>query len=101
MPYFCVYAVDKQGTAELRAKWRPEHRQRLREHDHPVTVRIGGPLTDDAGNMIGTMLVIEAERRSDVEAYMAGDHYVKAGLFETLTIAGYNWGLGQPEAKNG
>lgn len=101
MPYFCVYGVDRQGTAELRAHLRPEHRERLRHHDQPVQVRVGGPLTDATGRMIGTMLVIEAEDRSQVERYMEGDPYVISDLFDTLIISGFNWGLGQPETLDG
>jgi uncharacterized protein YciI len=101
VPYFCVYGVDRQGVAELRAHLRPEHRERLRCHDEPVSVRIGGPLTDATGKMIGTMLVVEAEHRSQVEIYMEGDPYVRANLFDTLIISGFNWGLGQPSATDG
>lgn len=80
---------------------RDGHRARLRQHDHPVTVRIGGPLLDDAGAMIGTMLVIEAGTRADVEAFLSGDPYMLADLFEQVTITGFNWGLGLPDASHG
>ena len=101
MPYYCVYGVDRPGTAELRVHLRPEHRERLREHDEPVAVKVGGPLTDANGKMIGTMLVVEAERQVLVEHYMEGDPYVVANLFDTLIITGFNWGLGQPERDDG
>lgn len=101
MAYFCVHAVDRPGRLPDRQRLRDGHRARLRQHDHPVTVRIGGPLLDDEGAMIGTMLVIEADDRTQVETYLAGDPYVLGDLFETLTVTGFNWGLGQPEASNG
>jgi uncharacterized protein YciI len=47
------------------------------------------------------MLVIEAETRAAVEIYMAGDPYMLENLFETVSITGFNWGLGQPEAADG
>lgn len=96
MPFFCVYGVDRTGTADLRARLRPEHRVRLRHHEEPVAVRLGGPLTDAMGRMIGTMLVLEAEHRSQVEHYMEGDPYVLANVFDTLIISGFDWGLGRP-----
>jgi len=101
MAYFCVHAVDRPGRLQDRQRLRDGHRARLRQHDHPVTVRIGGPLLDDEGAMIGTMLVIEADSRAQVEIYLAGDPYVVGDLFETLTVTGFSWGLGQPEASNG
>jgi uncharacterized protein YciI len=99
--YFCIHAFDRPGQHELRARLRESHRARLRQHEHPVAVRIGGPLLDDAGQMVGTMLIVEAESRDQVEAYLAGDPYVVERLFVTMTVTGFNWGLGQPEATSG
>ena len=101
MAYFCVHALDRPGRLEDRQRLRDGHRARLRSHDQPVAVRIGGPLLDNEGRMIGTMLVIEAETRAAVETYLAGDPYMLENLFETITITGFNWGLGQPESANG
>ena len=101
MPSFCVHAFDRPDRLADRHHLRDTHRARLRRHDHPVTVRIGGPLLDDREQMIGTMLVIEAETRDAVEAYWAGDPYVTADLFESVSIQRFNWGLGQPEAVHG
>lgn len=101
MTYFVVHALDAPGKSDARQAARPTHRARLREHDHPLTVHIGGPLLDDAGNMCGTMLVIEAEDESDVGRYLAGDPYRKAGVYESVSIHRFNWGLGQPEVQNG
>ncbi|MEP7240480.1 MAG: YciI family protein [Devosia sp.] len=101
MPYFSVYALDRPGMDERRGELRAAHRQRLRRHDHPVTVRIGGPLLGDDGGMIGSLFVIEAADRAEVERYMAGDHYVLAGVFGSVEIRKFAWGLGQPEAASG
>lgn len=97
MAYFAVFATDKPGMGAVRAELRPGHRTRLRDHDHPVTVVIGGPTLDDTtGAMNGTLLVIEAADIAQVRAFMAGDPYVEAGLFESLVIRPFNWGLNPP-----
>lgn len=101
MAYFCVHAFDHPGRLADRTRLRDIHRARLRKHDHPVTVRIGGPLLDDDGAMIGTMLVVEANDRIAVESYLAGDPYMRDGLFETIHVTAFNWGLGQPETAHG
>lgn len=101
MPYFCVHAFDRAGALPDRQRLRDSHRARLRQHDHPVVVRIGGPLLNDDAAMIGSMLVIEAETREQVELYWAGDPYVAADLFASVSITAFNWGLGQPEASHG
>lgn len=101
MPYFCVHAFDHPHRLDDRLRLRDAHRARLRQHDHPVAVRIGGPLLGEDGEMIGTMLVIEAETKAQVGAYLAGDPYMVEDLFKTLTITPFNWGLGQPESSHG
>lgn len=101
MPYFAIYALDRPAMQERRAELREAHRDRLRRHDHPVTVHIGGPLLDDEGGMIGSLLVIEAADRGAVERYLAEDHYVRAGLFASTEIRPFAWGLGLPGTTRG
>jgi uncharacterized protein YciI len=101
VPYFCVHAYDHPYRLDERVKLRDGHRARLRTHDHPVTVHIGGPLTDATGAMMGSMLVIEAADMEQVKAYLAGDPYVMAGLYNEIRIDHFNWGLGLPVSANG
>lgn len=46
MPHFVVYALDKPDREAARLERRAAHRARLRDHDHPVSVQVGGPLAD-------------------------------------------------------
>lgn len=101
MPHYVVHALDAPGKAEARVANRPAHRTRLREHSHPLKVRIGGPLLNDSGQMCGTMLLIEAATRADVEVYLAEDPYTLAGVYQAVSIHAFSWGLGQPEENNG
>lgn len=101
MPFFVVHALDAPGKAAARSANRPTHRARLRQHDYPLAVRIGGPLLDDAGQMCGTMLVIEAPNRKEVEAFLAEDPYTLAGVYRDISIHAFNWGLGKPEEQDG
>lgn len=97
MPYFVVYALDKSGMSDLRATHRPAHRARLRDPDGmALHVHTGGPLTDEDGQMIGTMLVVEAASKSVVERFLQGDPYSVAGVYDRVDIRPYAWGLGQP-----
>lgn len=101
MPHFLVYALDAPGKAEARLAAREAHRERLRKHDAPLEVQIGGPLLDKAGQMCGSMLVIEAEDEATVRRYLDADSYSLAGVYESVQIHRFNWGLGQPEASDG
>lgn len=96
--HFVVFATDKAGMCEVRAKVRPSHRKYLRHHDHPVRVLLGGPTLDDSEeHMNGTMLVIEAESLQQVRQYVNQDPYSQAGLFSAVEIRPWSWGLGVPE----
>ena len=99
--YFCVHAFDHPGRLADRTRLRETHRARLRQHDHPVKVLIGGPLADDDGTMIGSMLVIEARDRAAAVAYLAGDPYMRNGLYQRVEVTRFNWGLGVPEKGDG
>jgi uncharacterized protein YciI len=101
MAYFVFEGIDRPGVLAERQSLRPPHRERLRVHDHPVTVHVGGPLLDDAGDMIGSLLIIEAADRATVEHYLAGDPYMQAGIFASTAIRPFAWGLGAPEPRNG
>jgi hypothetical protein len=87
-----VYALDKpnRGTARLTA--RDAHRARLREHDHPVRVRIGGPLLDSDG-------VVEAESMDLVRRFVDQDPYARADVYASVAIHPFNWGLGNPSPE--
>lgn len=96
--YFVVFATDKPGMAEVRDYTRPSHRTYLRQHDSPVKVVLGGPTLGEVNNkMNGTMLVIEAENIKQVRNYVDNDPYNLAGMFQSIDIRPWLWGLGTPE----
>jgi uncharacterized protein len=45
-----------------------------------------GPFLDGAGEMVGSLVVIEADTRAAAEDWAAGDPYARAGLFESVEI---------------
>jgi len=99
--YFVVFGTDKPGMADVRAANRPAHREYLRNPGrHPVTVRLGGPtLAEDNTTMNGTLLVVEADTIEQVRAFVADDPYSRAGIFQSLQIRPWNWGLNNPPAS--
>jgi len=101
MSFFVLWAKDKSNALELRSTLRPEHRARLRTHDHQVVCHCGGPWLDDHGQMAGSVLFIEADSIEAVEKYISDDPYVTHGLYESYEIRPFVWGLGQPEVANG
>ena len=81
---FVLLYWDKPGRFALRQQTRPAHLAYIKAHERQV--RHGGPLLDDAGQPIGSLLVIEAPDRAAAEAFAANDPYVQAGLFESVVI---------------
>lgn len=96
--YFAVWATDKPGMLAERQRVRDAHRARLRNPGaHAVKVRLGGPTLDAGNAMNGTLLVIEADHIDAVRAFMADDPYTAAGVYATVEIRTWAWGLGQPQ----
>jgi uncharacterized protein YciI len=61
---------------------------------HADMVKVGGPLLDDAGQMIGSFLLMEADTRAEIEAFSAADPYRSEGVFESVTIHAFRATVG-------
>lgn len=97
MPLFCLHCLDKtDGGAEARAAARPAH---LAWAAALSGLCMAGPLLDEAGNMVGSLFLIEAETLADAKAIHAQDPYVTGGVFGHVHIHETRWaiGKGKPE----
>lgn len=88
---YVLICRDKPGAIELRKANRDAHLGYLAETG---IVRLAGPLLDDAGGMVGSMLAIEAADRAAAEAFAAADPYAKAGLFASVEIMAWRKVIG-------
>lgn len=95
--YFAVWATDRDGAAAQRERVREQHRARLRAGAAGLEVVLGGPTDDEHGDMNGSLLVIAAHDIAAVRAFVAGDPYVTAGVYESVQIRPWRWGLGRPQ----
>jgi len=94
--HFAIWATDRPGMAAERARVREVHRARLREGaPGRLKVVLGGPTTDEAGAMNGSLLVVEAHDIAAVREFLAGDPYVLGGVYDTVEIRPWRWGLGR------
>lgn len=97
--YYVIFSTDKPDSVELRKATRPAHLDYLGSHTLPVKLLHGGPtLSEDGNTMNGTLIIAESESIETVKELVAGDPYVKAGLFEDMQIRPWMWGLGKPES---
>jgi hypothetical protein len=80
---FAIVCIDKPGAIDIRKANRDAHLAHIKESGR---IEQAGPFLDEAGEMIGSLLVMEADDRAEVEAWCADDPYAKAGLFERVEI---------------
>lgn len=90
--YFVGILADHDGALPVRMENRPAHLEWLKT----VPVPIAGPFLDEKGDMIGTLIVVEAENEAEARALLATDPYAKAGLFKSLDLRPWRWGWGKP-----
>ena len=80
---FVISAMDKPGAIALRQATRDAHLDYVKR---TAQVRLGGPYLDEAGTMIGSLLILEAADLEAAEAWAKDDPYAKAGLFQSAMI---------------
>jgi len=85
VPY-AILTTDKPNGAELRAKVRDTHLQYLTANMHKL-LAAGALTADDGTGGHGSVFLIDTEDRKEAEAFIAGDPFSKAGLFEKVTVA--------------
>lgn len=97
--YFAVWATDAPGMLQARQRVRDAHRARLRDPgEHPVRVLLGGATLDEAAaHMNGTLLVLQAEHIEAVRKFVAEDPYVREGVYKSVEVRPWAWGLGTPK----
>jgi hypothetical protein len=84
MGLFVLICFDHRGGLERRMAVREKHLAYVREH--LSMVKVADPLLDDAGEMAGSVFVVEAPDRAAGEAFSAADPYRVAGVFERVEL---------------
>lgn len=93
MPTFAIHCIDKPMHQELRASTRDEHVAYVAGFLDKVVV--AGPLTDDAGSPIGSLLLMDFPDRRAAMNFAADDPYARAGLFQSVAITAWRQVLPQ------
>ncbi|WP_051901224.1 YciI family protein [Streptomyces aureus] len=85
---WAIHCLDAPGTAGLRAALRPAHSARLRAADvRPV---LYGPLVDaDGTTAVGSLIVVEAANRKQVEDYALADPFAVSGVWARIDIQAF------------
>ena len=81
---FALVCTDRPGALELRMATRPMHLAYLEGQQSKLIE--AGAMLDPEGKPCGSLFLIEAADRAEVQAFADADPYAKAGLFEATVI---------------
>lgn len=78
-----LIARDKPGALQTRLDNREAHLAYIKETG---VVSQGGPLLDDDGGMIGSLVILDVEDMAAARAWADNDPYAAAGLFDSVEL---------------
>ena len=87
MPQFILFCRDKPDSLALRQATRPAHLEYFANFGERLI--LGGPMLNDKGDPVGSMLIIEAADQAAAQAFAANDPYALAGLFAEVSVTPY------------
>jgi uncharacterized protein len=77
--------TDKDAKAR-RSVVRPAHFAGIKPMVERGELRAAGAILDDAGEMIGSVVLAEFPSRADLDAWLAREPYVKEGVWKNIEI---------------
>ena len=80
---YALICLDKPEALQTRIENRPAHLEHLQS---TRVVEQAGPFIDAAGQMCGSLIVLNVGSKAEAEAWAAADPYAKAGLFQSVMI---------------
>jgi hypothetical protein len=92
MTQFVLTCLDHPGVLDRRLATREAHLAYIAEHG--AAVKLGGPLLDDQGQPVGSLIILEVEDRTAAEAFAAKDPYRQANVFERVDIRAFKVTVG-------
>jgi uncharacterized protein len=85
---WCIYAIDDPAAAERRVSARAAHSAHLKEAPLPVVLK--GPLVaDDGKTPAGSLIVVEAATRGDVEDFVKSDPFCAAAIWKEVRVTAF------------
>jgi uncharacterized protein len=89
MPRFAVHCLDAPDALPRRLANYDAHRAYLAQPSAVKTVISGPLLADDGTTMIGSLFVLDAPSRADIETFHQSDPFYKAAVWRTVSIHQY------------
>lgn len=78
-----LICIDKPGHLSVRVENRSAHLQHINDSG---VVEMAGPFLNAAGEMHGSLVILNVETLDQARAWADADPYAKAGLFQSVDI---------------
>ena len=95
-----ISRVAAPNFAENREKGLQPHIDYLRSQKD-ILVISGATTSDDGKQFVGSLLIVNVKTRAKAQAFVDGDPFQKAGIFNSVTITRMNRGQFNPQAIEG
>ena len=91
MPQFIIIAQDYKDSEALnrRLAIRPVHLERMIAEKAKGVFIMGGAKLNEAGNMFGSMLIVDLPGKEEVSDWVAADPYITNKVWETVEITSF------------
>lgn len=86
-----LMAKDKSGALQTRKDNRESHLAYIKKTGVVIQA---GPLLDDAGEMCGSLIILDVADMAAAQNWADGDPYAHAGLFDSVTLTQWNKVIG-------
>ncbi len=88
---FLLIAKDgtDEGALERRLTAREEHLAGAHAMQERGEKIIGGAILDDAGKMVGSMMVLDFPSRTELDTWLKSEIYVTTGVWKDIEIMPY------------
>ncbi len=85
--------IDPEAK-DRRAAARPAHLERTAPYVESGQVLLGGAILDEAGDMIGSVVLADFPSREEIDRWLAGDPYVTGGVWQEIEVRPYRPAVG-------
>lgn len=99
MALFAIFCMDRPDSGAIRKEKLDEHRAHFQKAGSAV--RAAGPMMTESGDaQCGSLIVYETDSAAAARAFIEGDPYARAGLFEQITVRSWQWMSGADKPEN-
>ena len=81
--HYALICLDKPNARQTRVENRAAHLAHIQASG---VVEQAGPFIDAAGQMCGSLVILNVASKADADTWAAADPYARAGLFQSVMI---------------